>query len=155
MFFATSGTTLHIGAPRPDWYARQVTASDFDGEAWTQVNGLSSLGQISGEWQTVSTTLPDPYAPDNPPIPNHEKAVRPAHSMEIVIAQNGEDAGQLLMLSAENGVDPHAFQLTFANGATRRFIAHVMSASEVMDEANSVVCWSFGLLLQSNIVRAA
>ncbi|QNQ40588.1 hypothetical protein [Brucella intermedia] len=153
MFFATSGTTLHIGASRPDWYARQVTASDFDGEAWAQVNGLSSLGQISGEWQTVGTTLPDPNDPDNPAIPDHQKAARPAHSMEIVIAQNGEDAGQLLMLSAENSIDPHAFQLTFANGATRRFIAHVMSASEVMDEANSVVCWSFGLLLQSNIVR--
>ncbi len=153
MFFATSGTTLHIGASRPDWYARQVTASDFDGEAWTQVNGLSSLGQISGEWQTVSTTLPNQNDPDNPSIPDHQKAARPAHSMEVVIAQNGEDAGQLLMLSAENSVDPHAFQLIFSNGATRRFIAHVMSAGEVMDEANSVVCWSFGLLLQSNIVR--
>lgn len=155
MFFATSGTTLHIGAARPDWFARQVSAPDFDGEAWTQVNGLSNLGQISGEWQTVVTTLPDHNDPDNPTIPDHQKSARPAPTMEIVIAQNSEDTGQLLMLTSESKVDPHAFQLTFANGATRRFIAHVMSASEVMDEANSVVCWSFGLLLQSNIVRAA
>ncbi|PWL18144.1 hypothetical protein DKP76_10520 [Falsochrobactrum shanghaiense] len=155
MFFATSGTSLHIGAVRQDWTARQVSASDFTGEAWTQVNGLYSLGQISGEWQTNATMLPDPCDPDNPPIPDHQKIARPAQTMEVVTAQNDADAGQLLMLSAENSVNPHAFMLTFANGSSRQFIAHVMSAGEIMDEANSVVCWSFGLLLQSNIARSA
>lgn len=155
MFFATSGTTLHIGTVRTDWTARQVSAPDFTGEAWTQVNGLSSLGRISGEWQTIATTLPDPNDPDNPSIPNHQKAERPSYSMEVTVAQNGADAGQSLMLSAEGSIDPFAFKLTLPDGSLRQFVAHIMSASQAMDEANSVVSWSFGLLMQSNIARSS
>ncbi|GGA81246.1 hypothetical protein GCM10011491_05650 [Brucella endophytica] len=155
MFFATSGTTLFIGAVRSGWLAQQVDASAFAGEAWVQVNGLSSLGRTSGEWQTIDTTLPNTTDPDNPPIPNHEKAVRPAYTMEVVVAQDSQDTGQAVMLTAESAVDPYAFMLTLADGSERQFIAHIVSASQVMDEANSVVCWSFGLLMQSNIVRTA
>ena len=155
MYLATSGASLAIGTVRPEWAARQVDASDFAGDTWTQVTGLTSLGRISGEWQTSATTLPDPNDPDNPPIPDHQKAVRPAYTMEVVTAQKDDDAGQMLMLTAESGIDPYSFQITLANGSSRRFIAHVMSASQVMDEAHTVVSWSFGLLLQSNIERAA
>lgn len=155
MYLATSGASFSIGTVRNDWTAQQVSASDFAGDAWTRVNGLTSLGRIGGEWQTMATTLPDPNDPDNPPIPDHQKVERPAYTMEVVTAQNDEDEGQLLMLIAEHGVDPYSFQITLADGATRMFVAHVVSANQVMDEANSVVSWSFGLLLQSNIVRAA
>lgn len=155
MFIATSGASFHIGAVREDWTARQVDVPDFTDEAWVKVNGLSSLGRISGEWQTQDITLPDPNDPDNPPIPDHQKTVRPAYTMEVLVAQNSFDIGQSLMLAAEGDINPHSFMISLHDASTRRFIAHVMSASQVLDEANSVVCWSFGLLLQSNIVRAS
>lgn len=155
MYLATSGASFSIGTVRQDWTAQQVSAPDFAGDTWTRVNGLTSLGRIGGEWQTEANLLPDPYDPDNPPIPHHQKVARPAYTMEVVTAQNDDDAGQLLMFIAEHGIDPYSFQITLADGATRLFVAHVVSANQVMDEANSVVSWSFGLLLQSNIVRAA
>ena len=76
MFFTASGSIFEIGSARPDWQARQVSASDFDGEVWTPVAGLNSLGRIAGEWQTEETIRPDGYAPDEPPIPTIEKIAR-------------------------------------------------------------------------------
>lgn len=154
MLFATAGTTFHIGNPRPSWSAGYVDASAFAGEAWTEVGGVSSLGRVSGEWETQSTVIPDWADPDAPPMQTHDKTVRPTRTMQIVAGGMFDDPGQLAMLQAEDGVDPYSFRLVLPNGAQRLFIALVTSVDDTFDEANSIVGLSFNLLLQSTLVRA-
>lgn len=153
MFFATSGASFHIGTVRQNWTARPVLAEDFANEAWTNVHGLSGLGRIGGAWETDSHALRDPQNPDEPVFTTHEKTGRPTPEMELLVSQNATDAGQLRLIAAESGIYPCAFKLTFGAGSTRQFVAHVMSADEAFDDADSVVSWSFRLLLQSNILR--
>ncbi|MCA0257135.1 MAG: hypothetical protein LCH47_11135 [Proteobacteria bacterium] len=153
MFFAAAGSRLLIGGSRPEWMARIAAADDFAGEAWTEVAGVQSLGRVSGEWQTVSDTLPRASDPDAPVFENHVKAVRPTLAMQIVVAVAEDDAGQLGLLAAESADTAFAFRLVLPSGAERLFIALVISAEQAIEEAGSVLCWSFGLLLQSNLVR--
>ncbi|MEW9522375.1 hypothetical protein MRBLRH8O_000155 [Agrobacterium radiobacter] len=155
MFFTASGSTFEIGFIRSDWHARQVVASDFDGEVWTPVAGLSSLGRISGEWQVQENLIPGGFAPDQPQIPTIDKVARPALSMQIVAGIVENDAGQEMMMLAEASVDAFAFRLSTPDGSRRQFIALVVAADQTFDEANSVLSWSFSLRLQSNIQRGA
>lgn len=155
MFFTASGSIFEIGSARPDWQARQVSASDFDGEVWTPVAGLNSLGRIAGEWQTEETIRPDGYAPDEPQIPTIEKIARPASSMLVVAGVVDGDPGQAGMVAAETALHPFAFRISTPDGGQRRFIAFVLSADHVFDEASAVICWSFSIRLQSNVQRGA
>lgn len=154
MYFTAAGTRFFIGTARPGWWARVVDASDFDGEAWVPVEGVSSIGRTGGEWQTVADTIPaSADAPDEPWIENHVKDVRPSLSMQIVMATIEDDPGQLAMLAAEASVPAYPFRMELPTGGTRQFVALVVSADQAVDEANSVLCWSFGLLLQSTLMR--
>lgn len=155
MFFTASGSTFEIGSARPQWQARQVVASDFNSEVWTPVAGLNSLGRIAGEWQVQEILISDGDAPDAPQIPTIDKVARPAMSMQIVAGIIEDDAGQEKMLLAEASVDAFAFRLSTPDGAQRRFVALVVGSDQTFDEANSVLCWSFSLRLQSNIQRGA
>lgn len=155
MFFTAAGSTFDIGNVREHWTARQVSAADFSADTWVSVDGVSSLGRISGEWQTVESLTPDPNDPENPQIPTIEKTARPAQSMQVVAAMVANDPGQVAMLVAEGGIHPFAFRLTTPDGSTRRFIALVLAADHAFDEASNVMSWAFSLKLQSNIQRDA
>lgn len=153
MFFVTAGTTFDIGGVRSNWRARLVVGSDFTGEDWIGVHGLSSLGRASGEWGLEDISRPDPFDPGAAIMPTFCKTTRPAVSMQIVAGIMEDDPGQIAMLAAERSLDAFAFRITLPNGALRRFIALVMSADHTFDEANSVLCWAFTLRLQSDMLR--
>ncbi|MDR6101017.1 hypothetical protein QE369_001195 [Agrobacterium larrymoorei] len=153
MFFTTSGSTLEIGTARNDWIARLASAADFASEVWTPVAGVNSLGRIAGEWGTEDFIAGNPDNPDDPRIPTSIKTARPLLTMQINAAVLGGDPGQSLMIAAESTVDPFAFRLILPSGQTRSFIALVVAADHIFDEANAVVCWSFSLKPQSNIHR--
>lgn len=153
MFFTAAGSRFFVGEARPGWDARPVSPADFDGESWTEVGGVRSLGRIAGEWETVSWKMPDWGDPDAPLMTKHAKAVRPDLTMQVVAATMGDDPGQFAMLAAEAAVDAYPFRILLPTGAVRLFVALAVSAEQVVDEANSVLCWSFGLLLQSTLAR--
>lgn len=153
MFFTAQGSRFFIGAARPGWVARPAAAPDFEGESWVQVEGVQSLGRIGGEWQTASWTAPDGAEPDAPLMTVHEKSVRPDLSMQVIAATVEDDPGQLAMLAAENDPSAYPFRIEFQSGASRSFVALVNQAEQAVDEANSILCWSFGLLLQSTLLR--
>ncbi|ACM35611.1 MULTISPECIES: hypothetical protein [Rhizobium/Agrobacterium group] len=155
MFFTAAGSTFDIGDLRANWAARQVSAADFSSEVWVPVEGVSSLGRISGEWQTEETASPDADDPDNPQMPTVLKSARPAKTMQVVAAMVAGDVGQMAMLAAEGIVHPVTFRLTAADGSVLRFVALVLGADHVFDEAANVMSWSFSLKLQSNILREA
>lgn len=142
-----------IGGPRPEWLASIIDAHAFAAEDWTEIGSTTSLGTIAGEWQTQAVTLPNPYAPDEPPIPQHEKVERPAKTMQLRVDLDATDAGQLKVLAAEHSTDPYAFRIVLPNGSERLFVALMMGADDHFDEANNAVGLIFSLLLQSNVVR--
>lgn len=142
-----------IGGSRPGWRAAVIDASAFAGDAWTEVGGTTSLGAVGGEWKTGDVTTPDPEAPDDAPIPQYRKVMRPAKTMQIRVDFEAADAGQIGMLQAEQSMDPNAFRIVFPGGSERLFVALVVGADDQMDEANNVVGLVFSLILQSNVVR--
>jgi hypothetical protein len=151
MLFTTTGSIFEIGGARANWYARPVAEADFVGEAWLPVGGVSSLGRIEGDWVTQDVSVPDSLDPDQPQIPTHVKVSRALKSMQINAGIIEGDLGQIAMVNAEEQEEPFAFRLTLPSGAVRRFIALVISCDHAFDEANSVIAWSFNLMLQSNL----
>lgn len=154
MFFATSGSSFFIGEARPGWEAQRISGAAFADEGWIEVGDLTNLGRISGEWQTQEVVLPNCEDPDEPPMPTHDKSVRPARTMQVIVNMDDNDAGQLAMLNAEDSVNAFAFRVVLPDGATRMFIAIVVGAEQVFEDANSVASYAFSLILQSNVVGA-
>lgn len=144
-----------------------VTAEDFTGTDWQEVKGVRGLGRIGGEWELQEGWTPN-YVPipkdyyaydvhlgghDSFEYPLRAKSVAPLLAMEIVVALDEEDGGQLAILAAERTTFNYPFRLMLSNGVSRFFIALVTKSDLSMDEADAVVCWTFGLVLQSTLVR--
>jgi hypothetical protein len=152
--YSTAGSSIYIGAARPNWTATLVDASAFDGETWTEIDGATSLGSIQGQWETTQFVLPNCEAPDDAPFQQVTKDTRPAKTMQFTVDLDADDAGQNKMLEAENSVDPYTFRIVFPEGSERLFIALVVGLDDVMNEANAALGTAFSLVLQSNVVRA-
>ncbi len=152
--FATAGTKLHIGAAKA-FSGTDFTASDFTGESWTEIGGTTNLGS-SGDTATLITS--DQI---NRSRTRKAKGTRNAGSMEVVCDLDYADAGQLALIAAEKTNYSYAFKITYNDapvGGTpseRYFVAFVMSQSEQLDEANSVMKLNATLEIDSNIVRVA
>jgi hypothetical protein len=150
--FATAGTKLHIGgvieAKNSDF-----TQADFDSATWTEIAPLESLGSV-GDTSEVINFDAIGYSRRL-----KLKGVRDAGTMEVVVGIDYADPGQIALLAAEKTPHDYAFRLVFNDapeGGTpseRLFIAKVMSVSEALDEANSVMRLNASLAVNSNVVR--
>jgi hypothetical protein len=150
--FATAGAKLHIGDVLADQAADFVLA-DFDGQTWTEVKNLESLGTLG---DTASEVTFDAIGQNRT---KRLKGTRNAAPMEVVTGIDYGDAGQQALIAAERTPHDYAFKVTFNDapaGGTpseRYFIAKVGSASEAYDTANSVMKMNASLWVNSNVVR--
>ncbi|WP_275789106.1 hypothetical protein [Pararhizobium gei] len=157
MHFTTAGSRFSIGTERfpsvfmtDDW---MLDEDAFTDEPWTVVGGMVSLGRIGGNWRTDEFDHPMGGRPNEPAVSIVEKMVRPAKTLQIAIALNETDPGQLAMIAAEGSVNPFPFRIDLSSGGTRLFLALVVGMEDGMDEANASLGLTFSLILRSNLVR--
>ena len=152
--FATAGTKLFIGAAMA-FDGDDLVASDFTSASWTEVKGTTNLG-AAGDTSELITSNQIGSARTR-----KLKGTRNAGSMTVVCDLDYSDPGQLALVAAEKAKETYAFKLEFNDapeGGTpsqRLFVALVMSASEELNEANSVMSLNATLEIDSNIVRVA
>lgn len=150
--FATAGAKLFIGGPLN---GPLVTESSFSGITWVEVKRLETLGAIGDTSEPV--TFDDIGEARRIKL----KGVRDAGTMEVVAGIDYSDAGQEDVLEAEASPNSFAFKIQFNDapaGGTpslRLFVAHVLSASEQLDTASSVMKLNMSLGVNSNVVRVA
>ena len=152
--FATAGSTLHIGGVLA-FDGTDLTSSDFSGETWTQIKGVSDLGGVGDSSELISSAVIDSARVRN------AKVTRNSGTMELIVDLDYADAGQLALIAAEKTRNSYAFKVTFndaPSGGTpseRYFVAFVMSAREQYADANSPMKLNATLEIDSNVVRVA
>ncbi|MBN8998494.1 MAG: hypothetical protein J0H54_03645 [Rhizobiales bacterium] len=152
--FATAGAKLHIGGALA-FDGTDFSASSFSGQSWTEIKALSSLGSLGDAAEMIS------FNEIGAERTRKLKGTRNAGQMQIVAGLDYADPGQLALIAAEKTDATYAFRLVFddaPSGGTpseRLFTALVISATEQLDEANSVVTLNATLEIDSNIVRVS
>lgn len=153
--FATAGSKVFIGTALAAT-AVDFVASDFTAQTWTQIGSLESIGSLG---DTSSEITFDDIGKGRT---QKAKGPRNAGNMELVMAIDYADAGQIALIAAEKLPHSFAFKIEFndkpASGASpknsqRMFVAKVMSAGEALDTASSIMKMSASLAIDSNIVR--
>jgi len=150
--FATAGAKLYIGAAIED-QSTDFVVGDFDGQSWTEIEELESLGSFGDTSQEISIDIIGQKRT------KRLKGTRSAGSVEVVCAIDYSDAGQMAALAAEKADGNYAFKLEFDDAPTggtpseRYFVAMVGSASEQLDAANNVMKLNLSLWINSNVVR--
>lgn len=156
-FFATAGSKVSIGAALA-MKSTDFVVADFTSQTWTEITGVESLGTIGDQAQAITQSIVG-EARDKT-----IKGTRNAGTMELVVAIDYADAGQLAAIAAEKTPHDYAFKIEFndkpATGASpknslRYFVGKVMSAAEVLDQANNVMKLNLSVAINSNIVRVA
>jgi Phage tail tube protein, TTP len=153
--YATAGSKLFIGAALAE-KSTDFISSDFTSQTWVEIKNIESLGTLGDTSQSINvTTVGDTRE-------RVLKGVRSAGTMELVVALDYADAGQIAAIAAEKTPYSYAFKLEFndkpSSGAspknsTRQFVAKVMKAEEAYDGANSEMKMNISLSVNSNIVR--
>ncbi|WP_029042569.1 phage tail tube protein [Cucumibacter marinus] len=152
--FATGGSKLYIGGALA-YSGTDLSSSDFSGESWTQIKGVTNLGSAGDNAELITSA----HIGSN--RVRKIKGTRNAGSMQIMADLDYADAGQLALIAAEKARDSYAFKIEFndaPSGGTpseRLFVAYVMSAVDEMGEANNATQLSATLEIDSNIVRVA
>lgn len=150
--FGTAGSKLYIGGPLN---GPTVTEASFTSQTWVEILKLEALGSVGDTSEAI--TFDDIGAARRVKL----KGVRDAGTMEVVAGIDYEDPGQIAVLAAERTPNDYAFRLVFNDapvGGTpseRRFVAKVMSVSEQLDTASSVMKLNMALAVNSNVVRIA
>lgn len=154
--FATAGSKLFIGTALAA-KSEDFVEADFTTITWTEITPMESLGSLG---DTSAETTFDAIGVGRT---QKIKGPRNAGNMECVAGIDYADAGQIAVLAAEKTPHDYAFKLVFndkpagagAKPSERKFVAKVMSASEALDTASSVMKLNFSLAINSNIVRTA
>jgi hypothetical protein len=155
--YSTAGSKVFIGGALPP-KSVDFVASDFTSQTWVEIGNLESIGSMGDTAAEITF--------DNIGKARTEKlkGSRNAGNMEVTMGIDYSDVGQIALLAAEKTVFDFAIKIEFndkpATGASpknsqRLFIAKVMSASEALDTANSVMKLTASLGINSNIVKVA
>ncbi|MFG1349663.1 hypothetical protein [Xanthobacter autotrophicus] len=153
--YGVSGSKIYIGAAKEPANGADLAAADFTSQTWTEITPVESIGAL-GDNAEVSTFDVIGIARTQ-----KRKGVANAGSMEVVMGSDYADAGQLALRAAAAAKGSYAFKIEFndkpATGAApknslRYFTALVMSASEALDDANSILKLSSTLEINSNVV---
>lgn len=115
--YSGSGTCLSVSAAAPATYNQ----AGFTALSWTQVGELESIGEVTVNHATVSfTNLCTGKT-------NVNKGAEEPITVEIAVALDRDDAGQMLMTTARKSLTAnYSFRIAEANGDIVYFQALVM-----------------------------
>jgi hypothetical protein len=154
-FFATAGSKVFIGGAL-DMKSTDFVAADFTSQTWVEIKNLEAIGSFGDTSEAIAQDIIGEGRTKT------IKGTRNAGTMELVMAIDYADAGQIAVIAAEKTTADYAFKVEFndkpASGAspknsTRMFIGKVMSAGEALDSANNVMKMTASVAVNSNVVR--
>jgi hypothetical protein len=152
MLYPVAGTRLFIGGAL-DVQSDDFVLADFDGQTWTEIKNLDSIGTFGDTSQGITRSIVGESRDKT------LKGTRNAGTFEVVANLDLTDAGQLALIAAEKTDDNYAVKIV-ANDAPaggtpseRYFIGLVLSAAEGRGGANDVVVLNGSIAINSNIVR--
>lgn len=125
MLFPVSGTKIFIGTAE--------TAAEGD---WLEIGETEAIGTLGVQWQTQEITI---YDEDEIGTVEIDKTARSAAAMQIVMAADSSDPGQIRLWEAVASIWGYRFRLLLPSGEARSFSAIVTSLVEVFDSANSAI----------------
>lgn len=153
--YAVAGWKLFIGAVLEPG-KEDLTAADFTGETWVEVDGWETMGALGDTAQTITTAL------INRGRDVKQKGTRNAGAVDMQFAAllgvDG-DPGQDAMIAAEATNSNFAFKIeandapTGGDPTTLFFAALVMSKQFQGGSANTIQMRSFNLEINSNVLE--
>jgi len=146
MLYPTAGARIYIAD------APAECPGALPGAGWVEIGETEALGMIGVEWETAEALKADC---DGIPRVLTVKSHQAPSPMQIILANDPEDEGQILLWKAVRSTAHYPFLLVNADGTTSRsWFALVTSLLEVFDSANSVMKLQADLLPTSPLVRS-
>lgn len=134
MLYPTSGSRMFI-ADAPTDRAGAIPAS-----GWVEIGEVEALGLLGIAWQTEDAEVDEDNDPSTPLVSWTAKRARQAMPMQVVMANDPSDPGQVILAEAAQSMDHYPFRLDFPDGGpSRRWLAQVTSLADVFDSANGVI----------------
>lgn len=153
-FDVNAKTRVFIGGVIAD-KMEDFVASDFASQSWTQIKGLTNIGQLGDTYQEISV---DQVGSGRT---MKAKGTANAGNQELQMSFLPADAGQLALIAAGKARENYAFKIEFDDApsggtpTTRMYIALVMGTPEILGGANDVKSMTATLAVNSNIVNTA
>lgn len=153
--FATAGSKVFIGGTLESGEG-DLTAADYTGQTWTEIGYVESIGTFGDSAASIDTSFIGRARKMK------MKGSRDAGNLELTMGIDYADAGQMALLAAERTPHEYAFKIEFndkpATGASpknsaRLFAGIVMTATEQLDGADSVMKLNSTIAINTNIVR--
>ncbi|MDS9467942.1 hypothetical protein RGQ15_10230 [Paracoccus sp. MBLB3053] len=133
MLYPTAGTRFFI-ADAPALEPGALPAS-----GWVEIGETEALGLVGIEWEMAEADLAH-MAGGAGNVIAHAKQSRRTLPMQIILGNDPEDVGQILLWQAAHAVEHYPFRLLMPDGVrSRSWFALVTAISEVFDAANSVM----------------
>lgn len=128
-----------------------IATGELAPAGWTEIRSAESFGTVGVEWELVdATAVASPHA-------EFLKGLMRPHPMQIVLFEDFEDAGQVMLWQAARSEENYWFQIRFpVQGAVqpiRQWRALVIDMGEAFDGANSAIKLLATLQLNSDIER--
>ena len=146
MLYATAGCRLFIAA----------SSTTLPTGGWIEIGETEAFGLLGGSWETLDGTRVGSVLQDGTPARETLKGIYLPGSMQIILGNDPEDAGQALLWRAfRDRVGLYPFRLLWPDGAKdRQWLARVTALFEVYDAANAVMKLQADLLPASKIWRS-
>lgn len=146
MLYPVNGARIYIAdAPADGWGEVLPVAG------WEEIGEAEALGMVGIEWEVTEAEVADCNT-GTAQIQTAKFAQRPS-PMQIVLGNDPEDAGQVILWRAAASTASYPFQLITPDGSVRSWWALVTSLLEVFDTANSVLKLQADLLPTGPISR--
>ena len=155
--YPVAGAKISIGGTTVSTKATAWSASDFSGQAWTEIDGWETMGSFGDSAELIVTQL----------IGRQRdlkmKGTRNAGSMQNNFAIIRANAGQIALRNAEASDANYAFRIQFDDTpagdaptpTTVYLVGLVMSCTETGGGANTVQMLSSTIEINGNPVRVA
>lgn len=113
---STAGTTLHISAGNPATF----DAAGYNALSWTAVGEITNLGEFGREFAQIV------HSPIGTRAKRKLKGSFDEGSLDLQLALDNDDAGQIVMKAASLSDNAYAFKVTAQNGDKYFFQGLVM-----------------------------
>jgi len=134
---ASGGTCISLSAGIPTTH----DDTGFAALTFTQLGGLESVGDItishsSGSFTGLCSNKTTPI-----------KGAEEISSVDVVVAYQKADAGQVLMSAARKSPNKHSFKVTYPDGSKSYFSAYVMKEGKQTGGNNDAIKIPYSLSL--------
>jgi hypothetical protein len=141
--FTSAGTTIAISAALPATY----NSTGFAALTYTSIGEITDAGEFGKEYNLVTHN----------PLADRKTYKRKGSynngSMTLQMGRVPDDAGQVLLLAAQDSDDSYSFKITLQDGTVNYFTGQVMSYRTSIGSVDTITSASVTVEVDSDIVE--